>query len=122
MLEDDSWVALSSLATPRRVHSCAVLEDSVYVMGGLGEASTEILSLAGAGNTWTGGPALPAHVEPDVGQAVVYHGSVYFIDKLGHVIQLSQDKTGWTELTDVGQAVGRAGYPALVVTKQGLRC
>ena len=117
-LEGSIWTSLSSLATSRRGHACAVLGDHVYVMGGSVGVSTEIYSLTS--NTWTYGPNLPSGM--DHGQGLAYDGSIYFITSDTKVIRLQSDNSGWTDIIDNGISASGYNYPAQIVTDKVLNC
>ena len=99
------------MATPRYFHSCAVHDDNIYVLGGEGLSSTEILNLST--NTWTFGPEMPEKFS--FGQAFTWQHALYANSREGTVYKLDEDKAGWTEVATVDKNDWRPVYPALVV-------
>ena len=106
------------MATPRKFHACAVLDDHIYVLGGTGLSSTEIMDLTT--NTWTSGPELPEDFK--YGQGVTFQDTLYAISMQGTVYKLDDDKAGWTEVATVGNIGSRPVFPALVVNEDILHC
>ena len=79
-LSNGVWSKHSSLNTPRFRHMCAVLDDSVLVIGGSYDGYTSLSSvevLTSGSTGWVEGPSLPTEVYR--GQVVEYDNSLYVL-------------------------------------------
>jgi len=121
-----AWAAVSSLNTARSVHSCAVLDSLIYVMGGWNRNTVEVYDPAS--DTWTYGPVLPTDVSR-FAQAIAYGGTVYVIDGSddydSHNVYSYTPGPGaeWETLPGVSVSYSdRPVFPAPVVTTDTLFC
>ena len=78
-LEADSWVQLPSMKTSRGHHACAVLDNSVYVIGGeYAHTSVERFDLSSL--TWSEEQILnPGFVHGPI-TALVHNSSIYIVN------------------------------------------
>ena len=77
------WETMPSMVYPRKYPACTLHGDKIYVMGGKGIRSMEVLDITT--NTWTTGPALPNSSSYHAPQALSYNGSLYYIAPNGRV-------------------------------------
>jgi hypothetical protein len=98
----------------RTLHSCDIIGDHLYILGGWSEfeTPTEILNLNT--NTWTTGPDMPENF--DMGQAVTFQDTLFAISKRGKVYKLRDNNLCWDEIASVGNIGNRHVFPALILT------
>ena len=73
--------------TSRQGHACAVAQNQLWVIGGYGTATVEIMDITT--KVWRNGPDLPREMYG--GQAVVYSGELYAVHNEGQVWRLAKD-------------------------------
>jgi hypothetical protein len=133
-IRNQNWTELGyQLQSPRSHHACAVLNNRIYVIGGLGEegelSSVEIFEPANPG-PWTYGPELP--IAMVYGQAMVHDGVLYALagdsrEQKIRVFSLKEDAKEWSVLADIpnigfGPSPDRRIFPPLVVQSEVLHC
>ena len=77
-LSGGTWSVFASIKTARSGHMCSVLDNVIYVMGGMDYDSnyhTSVEILLPGSNDWVEGPPLPRGVGG--GQSVVYRDAVF---------------------------------------------
>jgi len=109
------FTKLTPMIEPRYSHSCALVDNTVVVVGGMGQNfkrhnSMEILSLSSL--SWSYGPALPNN---SVMGALKYNGQqLLYLDGMNaKYFQLEQDK--WVEVGTMGTMRGQ--FSAVFVDK-----
>jgi hypothetical protein len=101
--EDNNWQALPDMNEKRYLHSCAVLDNTVYVMGGaLSGQTPENYKLTAekyklGGREWESIDNLPGKL---LTSAFVYEDKLYIIIRDGTVYSLI-DGTSWDKVTNM---------------------
>eukprot|EP00091_Calanus_sinicus_P013217 TRINITY_DN29393_c0_g1_i1.p1 TRINITY_DN29393_c0_g1~~TRINITY_DN29393_c0_g1_i1.p1 ORF type:complete len:136 (-),score=29.58 TRINITY_DN29393_c0_g1_i1:98-451(-) len=82
-------------------HACAVLDNSLFVIGGYGAfRSVEIYNMLE--NTWNHeGPSLTRDLS--YGHAVVYESRLFAVHRDGAIEELAGDWSGWKVVARVGE-------------------
>ena len=129
------WFQYHLLKTPRMKHMCVVLNDIVYVMGGIDDTrypySVEYLSsvemLLPGSDGWTPGPAMPDAVYQ--GQAVVYNNSIFVVGRNNsgmfaepHMFRLDEGAYQWVTVEDFFSFGYRYVFPPPLLYEHQLYC
>jgi len=119
-LGENEWVGLPNMTRSRASHACAVLDNSIYVIGGEGaETSVERLDLSSL--TWNTEPSLPSGAGFYGGQAVVYNSTIYLIHWDGKVYKLYGDPH-MELVTSLPQIGYRSTFPTPLVSATDIGC
>ena len=104
----------------RASHACAVLDNSIYVIGGEGaETSVERLDLSSL--TWNSEPSLPFDADFYGGQAVVYNSAIYLLHWDGKVYKL-YGNPHMELVTSLPQIGYRSTFPTPLVSASDIGC
>ena len=107
------WVTIQPMTVPRKYPACALVGDHLYVVGGTGKSSVEVLDILTL--TWQTGHSLTDCTSCDKGQAVSYQGLLYYVSQRGLV--LVYGSSGWSTVTNVGNTGHRHAFPAVLFTR-----
>ena len=128
-LSGSVWSKHSSLNTARRRHMCAVLEESIVVIGGLDSGFNYLSSvevLPPGGDIWVPGPPLP--VEVVHGQVVEYSNSLYVLGGFNNVgdnnqiFRLDSLSDQWVTVDKQFSQQYRDVFPAPLLYEHQLHC
>merc|ERR1712179_623750 len=100
-------------------HTCAVLDNTVYVIGGRSHhTSVEMLSLDS--NSWVYGPSLPDDATD--AQTVVYNDTLYVLEGNGLIYRLDRSQDLWVIEYNILTYGRRNVFPAPLLTEEQLPC
>jgi hypothetical protein len=117
-LEHGQWKQLPDMNHPRYGHSCGLLDDQVFVIGGAGaEKSVEVVDVSSG--MWSEGPSLDA--SHSYGHVVVHDSVLYVLYKDGKVVKLTDGKK-WEDVASIGSIGNRPVNPPPLVTAGMLGC
>jgi hypothetical protein len=123
-LDGQKWSKITDMKYGRDGHSCAVLGNNLFLIGGYGDKSVEIYNMLD--HTWAHEAAA---LTSDLyrGHALVHDGHLYAVHWNGKVERLAADMREWEVVGSVGGwVVGQWGerpfHPAPVLTRQMLNC
>jgi len=121
-LSDGIWTQHHSLNRARWGHTCAVLDNTVYVIGGSAYDSVEMLSLDS--NSWVYGPSLPGDAYD--AQTVVYNDKLYVFETKGMIYRYDRRQDLWEDLSNTEFILlpfnERIVFPAPLLTEEQLPC
>jgi N-acetylneuraminic acid mutarotase len=72
---NNTWETLANMSAPREGVACAVLNEKLYAIGGVGLTSVEVFDPSNT--SWTAGTALPSEIRH--GTALTVNGKIYLI-------------------------------------------
>ena len=115
-LAGQTWTKIADMKYARHGHSCAVLGNNLFLIGGDGAGkSVEIYNMVE--ETWN---HAAAGLTSDLswGHALVHDGRLYVVHTDGGVERMAADMREW----EVVGSVGKWTRPAAIVTREMLNC
>ena len=118
-LHKSAWTQLPDMKHARYSHQCEMVNENLFVFGGYGEQSVEMLRISDtAQDGWRTGPTLTNRFR--WGQSVIFKDILYLVDMDGQVVKMVDDK--WEEVASIGWNGYRPVFPAPVLSAAMLGC
>ena len=109
------------MTIPRATHACAVLNNSIYVIGG-DDSTTSVERLDLSTMTWNTEPSISADLDFFGGQAVVYDSTIYIINWAGKVYKLYGEQDHMEHVASLPQVGYRSTFPTPMVSAENTGC